>query len=234
MNRKLKVFLIFIVVVIALMFIGRFTGVYQFYELPTSSMEPTLTVGKRIIATNLKKPKRNNIILFTRWINEKFEDDPNGKKNVFCSRLIAMGGDTLEIKNGFAYVNNVLADDTIQLKLSYVLPGKDLNKLKPALEIDIENDKSGDFQMMGDSAYAFLSGKQYEQVKNVIQLKKRMNSISTNTPIHSKDWTIDNFGPYIIPPDHFFVMGDNRHKAMDSRFIGPIPAKNYEGTLMRF
>lgn len=33
---------------------------------------------------------------------------------------------------------------------------------------------------------------------------------------------MSNFGPMVVPEDHFLVLGDNRHNARDSRFIGPI------------
>jgi len=39
----------------------------------------------------------------------------------------------------------------------------------------------------------------------------------------------DNFGPYVVPPDHYFCMGDNRDHSYDSRFWGPVPAHYVKG-----
>lgn len=42
----------------------------------------------------------------------------------------------------------------------------------------------------------------------------------------------DNFGPFVVPKDAFFVLGDNRDESYDSRFYGPIPRGNLRGKVL--
>ena len=39
----------------------------------------------------------------------------------------------------------------------------------------------------------------------------------------------DNFGPVTVPPDAYFVMGDNRDQSLDSRFWGFVKANKIRG-----
>ncbi len=39
----------------------------------------------------------------------------------------------------------------------------------------------------------------------------------------------DNFGPEVVPPDHYFCMGDNRDYSYDSRFWGMLPRHLVKG-----
>ena len=42
----------------------------------------------------------------------------------------------------------------------------------------------------------------------------------------------DNFGPYVVPRDCYFMMGDNRDNSFDSRYWGPVPYELIMGEAM--
>ena len=44
--------------------------------------------------------------------------------------------------------------------------------------------------------------------------------------------THDDWGPLVVPPAHFFMMGDNRYNSKDSRYWGLVPRKNVRGRPM--
>jgi signal peptidase I len=43
---------------------------------------------------------------------------------------------------------------------------------------------------------------------------------------------LQNWGPIVVPPDSFFMMGDNRDSSYDGRYWGFLPRKNVRGTPM--
>ena len=48
----------------------------------------------------------------------------------------------------------------------------------------------------------------------------------------SKKWSLDNFGPVKVSENTYFVLGDNSHNAMDSRYIGFINKNEVVGTVL--
>ncbi len=154
---------LFIAVLIA--FLVR-SFVVEAFTIPSGSMEPTLMVGDYLLVSRLSyavKVPLTDIVLFN--LGQPKPGDtvvfryPQDHSKDFIKRVVAKGGDTVEIRDKLVYVNGQ--------KMSY-------------------------------------PGAQY----------------TSNVDIPSIFSPRDNFGPVTVPPDSYFVMGDNRDNSYDSRFWG--------------
>lgn len=81
------------------------TFVVQAFKIPSGSMRPTLEVGDRILVSKFiyffKEPQRGDVIVFR---------SPEAPKKDFIKRLVAKGGETVEIRDGKIYINEKPAD----------------------------------------------------------------------------------------------------------------------------
>jgi signal peptidase I len=136
------------------------------YKIPSGGMIPTILPGDHILVdldyARNTDPQKGVIVVF------KSPEDPARE---FIQRIIAIGGDKVQMINKQVYIN----DNLIQ---------------EPYVQYTDNAAKAG-------------------------QLNPR-----------------DNFGPYLVPKDKYFMMGDNRDNSSDSRVWGYVDRKLIRGKPM--
>jgi signal peptidase I len=217
-----------VVALVGFYLVIRVTGMLSAFGIPTTSGKPNMDVGDQIWSSNLKKPKRYDFIVFT------YYDSMMEKKQQRVLRLCGIPGDTVEIKNGDLYVNGQNTSSMFDICMPYTASAEDGVKVNQVLKLAEDDFMIYDFET---KAELNLSSKQVEQIKNLkiaierkITPKDEKNDMITS--MYGQPWNIDHFGPIVIPSDRYFVLGDNRHRALDSRYIGLVPISDFHGTVI--
>ena len=191
--------------------------VINVYQVTTHDNQPNIKKGDYVITSNLPKVKHSDFLL----VNVAHETFGSYKTLL---RLVGLPSDTLQIKNGTVYVNQKNIDDALRLKHAYSVNNKVLRQILLA-----ENQRPTQAQPLSDSTHLVymedpLALAYEKEVKRLIEPKNDINDFIQLT--YNKPWNKDQFGPVVLSKNQYFVLGDHRDKASDSRVFGIIDKEN--------
>lgn len=132
--------LVIVAVVIASFLLRAF--VFQSYEIPSGSMEDTIMTGDYVFAEKVSyyfnEPEQGDIVTF---------DDPEVASRTLIKRVIAVGGQTVDLRDGSVYVDDVkLVEPYTDGKPSYPLTSSGASQITYPYRVP-----EGHIWVMGDN-----------------------------------------------------------------------------------
>jgi signal peptidase I len=221
MLRKVVLTIIIIIVLTSIYYAGRATRILIIYEVPFHEMQPNYVPKDWIVASKLKSLSYNDVICFT-------PPGTSSKNNIAIQRVVGFEGDSIEINDGYLIRNGFMADAPEKLMFNYLVKRKVVKNIKVFDKLQVKP------VIVGDTITLCLTYKDYQYLGREYLLRKFNKPRTQKDPnifgsTDQNGWNISNYGPFVVPKGFCFVLGDNRHNARDSRFLGCIPLQNILG-----
>ena len=219
-ERMIEVFKTFLFAILIAVFLRSFA--YEPFTIPSGSMKPNLLVGDFLFVSKFSYGYSKYSVPYGRYLpfegrlfysNVKRGDVavfkfPRDNKTDYIKRIIGLPGDTIQIKNGQVFVNN------LGLEIKKVGSFEDMHRngyLEKFNLLKEVNNSRKEYFILDDINFDGVIGKTFDG---------------------KDDFDVNNTKNYTVPNDHFFVMGDNREHSSDSRIlsqVGFVPKINLVG-----
>jgi len=175
---------------------------FQPFYIPSSSMEPNLLIGDRLFVSKYTYGYSRHSLPFS--------------PNIFKGRIFSNTP-----SRGDVVVFKTPADNrTDYIKRLIGLPGDSIQIINGELYL---NDTKVEKMEIKSSTYIYCGNEMIDTKFFTEQLPNSIDYVA----VYRKDGTMLNSDKFIVPKDHYFLMGDNRDCSKDSRFLSSVGYVNF-------
>jgi len=192
--------------------------IYEPFQIPSGSMMPTLLVGDFILVEKFSygikdpvwrktlidtgEPERGDTVVF------KFPDEEGNNNVDFIKRVVGLPGEKISYRNKQIFIKPICLEGKTCL---------------PEQEVKLSDNQASEFEQNRAKlikSNELLGDKTHEILRHPY-LGASDSSFYSQPGTKANEW--------IVPPDSYFVLGDNRDNSRDSRFWGFVPEANLVG-----
>ncbi|MDR0367212.1 MAG: signal peptidase I [Rickettsiales bacterium] len=201
------------------LFVSKFSYGYSRQSFPFSPP----VIGDRIF---FSEPEIGDVVVFKKI---------KGRPDNYIKSHVAKGGDKVQLRQGRLYINGEIVPREPAGKF-YVANLADPLRKREALTMTTQTGKT---VSIVDSKIMLLDGRPLDKDDYTVAYKDfrdgdgeaaELDRYVETLPGGRRHFIIeigdgelmDNTAEYQVPPDHYFMMGDNRDMSEDSRFLGEV------------